>query len=72
MTEILRGYVRDEGGALSIVRVLKMDGKVCDMMGIPMERTDETVELQGWPDDEAQVYLNDGGLEVLVAEKSAV
>jgi hypothetical protein len=50
-----RGYVREEGGGLSIVDIPIIDGQAVDSWGIPYKLTDELVELKGWPDEKASV-----------------
>jgi hypothetical protein len=64
-----RAYHRNDNGTLDIITILiEDDGTVCDPWGLPMNRTDETVELKGWPDSVTRIYLNAGGREVLVPE----
>lgn len=68
MDATTRGYRRNTDGTLDIVTLTIVDGAACDAAGYPLERTDETVELLGWPDGAGRVYLTDGGVEIIVAE----
>lgn len=62
----ITAYRRDNDGTLTQVDVPVIDGEPHGLT-----RTDETVELQGWPDSHARVWETDGGVEVLVSEDAA-
>jgi hypothetical protein len=68
----ITGLLRETDGTLSYVDFQLIDGKPCDGMGFPLEATDETETLYGWPFSEARVWKNDGGREILLPEMPAV
>jgi hypothetical protein len=68
-TMIINGYARNTDGTLEIVSCLRDGSQVLDGAGFPLEPTDETTELFGWPDEgTARVYINDGGIEIIIPQ----
>lgn len=64
----MRGYLVMEGGNIEIVNRPVVDGIPHDNIGYPMERTNETRELIGWPDDIVRVWLS-GSNEYLFRDR---
>ena len=64
--------VNRHNGLLHRVCLLREDGEYLDGCGYPLDRTPETRELHGWGDMDgrARVYLNAGGIEVLIHEEA--
>jgi hypothetical protein len=52
-----RVYLVEEGGGLVIVDRAIIDGVPYDKIGYPMERTDNTQELVGWPDTQVREWM---------------
>ena len=66
------GYRRDSDGTISIIDVVEIQkGELWADGASPLTATDETTELKGWPDEgPARIYTTDGGVEVIVPERS--
>ena len=64
-----RMYLVDASGSLEIVDRAVVDGCVYTQAGYPMERTERTRSLTGWPDRHVREWVTDSGNVYLVPEK---
>lgn len=64
-----RMYLVDEGGSLEMVDRVVIGGVPVTQAGYPMERTERTRELVGWPDKHVREWETDSGNVYLVPEK---
>ena len=62
--------VRDGSGLVERGEVLLLDGRPVDDGGFPLRQTGEVVEVRGWGvlGGTCLVWVNDGGVEVLVRQ----
>ena len=63
----MRAYRRNSDGTIEIVDAIDHDGTPGD--SYPWERTEDLVELLGWPDSNCRVWLTGGGVEMLIPEE---
>lgn len=60
-----RAYLRNNEGLLIIWHVETLKGKLVTPNGHSLRRTDDVVDLRGWPDDKARVYnITEQGVKI--------
>lgn len=68
-TATIRAYRQTESGLVMLISLATdAQGNPHNCGGLPLTRTDEIVELLGWPDSHCRVYETAGGGRVYVPE----
>lgn len=66
--KIFTGYRREVDGSISMIDIEDYNGDLIAIRSLSeLKPTEKVVELKGWPDEGlAKVFVNDGGIEVLI------